>query len=272
MPAPKKAVVPKKATTTAAAKPAAKKPAPAKKPAAKKPAASIKAPAVKKPAVAKKAPTVPAVKAPSAKPALKAPAKPAAVKKPVAKIGAADGIKKTAIPATPIAKPAPKRAAAKPAVKPKAEVKAAVSRAVPAGFSGTMKSDDQLKETVATARPSDLGEEVTVLSADPTDHVVLAQTNPLGSDYTINFFSGKGGVAFRQLHVTAQQKSKKRLAIEVTISSVLKAVLGYENKRSQTKAFRGLTKLSVVVTRNSTSVTQPLSVLLHLNPLQAMAF
>lgn len=272
MPAPKKAAAPKKTTATAAAKPAAKKPAPAKKP-----------------AVAKKAPTAPVVKAPAAKPALKAPAKPTAVKKPVAKIGAADGIKKTAIPAkvTEAKKPVAKSATAKnldkmaatardatsrgvkAGLKPKAEVKAAVAKALPVGFSNA----SDLKETVATARPSDLGEEVTVLSGEPTDHVVLAHTNPLGSDYTVNFFAGvKGGSAYRQMHLTATQKSKKRLSIEQTINSVLKAALGYENKRSQGKAFRGITALSVVVTRNSTSVTQPLSILLHLNPLQAMAF
>lgn len=262
MPAPKKAAAPKKpAATTAAAKPAAKKPAPAKKPAAKKPAASIKAPAVKKPAVAKKAPTAPAVKPAVAKkiPAskkpvgtvLKAPAKPVAKApaKPRAKVAPADGIKKTAIPAKP------------------------------AGTSFRQLQEDaglskatELKTTVATARPSDLNPAITVLGAEPSDHVVLAHTNPLGSDYTVNFFAGvKGGSAYRQMHLTATQKSKKRLSIEQTINSVLKAALGYENKRSQGKAFRGITALSVVVTRNSTSVTQPLSILLHLNPLQAMA-
>lgn len=286
MPAPKKPAV------TTAAKPVAKKPAPAKKPATpKKPAASIKAPAVKKPAVAKKAPTVPVAakpapaktRAPKLTPgkkpvgdvpatplgkavagdkptAGKATAKPTAAKKPVAKVGAADGIKKTAIPAkvTETKKPAVK-AAIKAGVKPAVEVKAAVAKALPAGFSKTAES---LAVTPLT------------LSNEPSQHTVMAQTNPLGSDYTIAFFAPKGGlsVAVRQLHVTATQKTKKRLPVEETVTSVLKAVLSYENKRSQNKAFRGYETLSAVVTRNSTSVTQPMSFLIPLNVLQAMSF
>lgn len=238
MPSPKKTAI-KPTATPVAKKPVAKKPAPAKKPAAKAPVAAIKAPVVKKP-VAKKAPATPVAKAPKPKLAIKAPAKTTAVKKPVAKVGLADGIKKTAV-------------AAKPAV----DIKAAVAKALPTGF------EQRTLMTVAT---------VTVLSAEPSDHNVLAQTAPLGADYTVNFFNGKGGVAMRQIHVTAEQKSLKRLSIEVTLVSVLKAVLGYENRRSSNKAFRGLTELSAVITRNGTATTAPLSVLLHLNPVQASGF
>jgi hypothetical protein len=255
MPTPKAA--PKKATTATAAKPVAKKPAPAKpvakkavaakpvavkkpapakKPAAKAPVAVVKSPVVKKPA-AKKPAVKKAAVAPAVKPAVKAVAKPVAAKKPAAKVAPADGIKKTAIPA-----------------------KLASPVAIPLDAPAT-------KEQAATITVVDL----TTLNAAPSDHVVVAVSRPSDADYTVAFFGRKGGVAFREISISVTEKSKKRISAEKAITSVLKAVLSYENKRSQGKAFRGLTDLSAVITRTGTSTQKQLSVLLHLNPVQASA-
>lgn len=105
-------------------------------------------------------------------------------------------------------------------------------------------------------------------SLDKTFPVKINAASKPG-DYLVSIYSNNGGPAVRQVHVTLET-----LAGPVTHAAkalnIATAVCAYENRRTQGKAFRGLTGLSIqVLEYGNEENPEPRSYLFHVNPAEA---